>query len=104
MGLNHTKGSGKIIAIAGAARDIMAQGQDPSGTLSYLVTTPAMEVAQGLTWSVSSGEKAVNYFGAYIAAGGDFDATEDSPPEDSSSPSRLMVRWRGSSAIQTRSS
>ncbi len=77
VGLNHTAGNGKSTGLPGATTDIMAQGSDYNGTRSWSESaTDAYDVAVGITYTDAQAQTALNYYAAYIAAGGDFDAAE----------------------------
>jgi hypothetical protein len=75
-GLNHTAGGGSIINIPNAGTDVMAQGIDTAGTRTFNITANAASMAFGTAWTSAQAQQAMNYFAAYIAAGGNFDSTD----------------------------
>ena len=79
LGLNHPlafKDDGTTVQNSdpNAANDMMAQGQDLTGSKSFLVTLNAGLVALGDSWTDAQAQQALDYFGLYFMAGGNFDA------------------------------
>ena len=75
IGLEHTAGAGKTTGLAGAATDVMAQGGDYTGVRTFSTSADAYRVAVAIDWTSAQAQTALDYFKAYVTAGGDFDAS-----------------------------
>ncbi|MHB8955464.1 MAG: putative Ig domain-containing protein [Pirellulaceae bacterium] len=64
-GLNHPAMRGIDIGLPGAVDDLMAQGLDTTGSLSWIVTIAAAKVAFGLAYDSAETQQALDYYWAY---------------------------------------
>jgi methionine-rich copper-binding protein CopC len=75
LGLFHT-GSSSVVRLAGGTDDVLRQGLYLTDTQKFNLTKEAASLALHVKWTGADADKAIAYYAAYQAAGGNFNSSE----------------------------
>jgi methionine-rich copper-binding protein CopC len=75
LGLFHT-GSSSVVRLTGGTDDVLRQGLYLTDTQKFNLTKEAASLALHIKWTGADADKAIAYYAAYQAAGGNFNSSE----------------------------
>ena len=73
LGLFHT-GTSSTVKLAGGSNDVMRQGLYMTDSKNFNITKEAAKLGLHIDWTGSEADKAIAYYNAYQAAGGNFNS------------------------------